>query len=226
MNILTLVPFEGFVPIMTQIVKGVYRDTGDKKICYVSLNKPCKAMIATFQGEGLDPERFHIIDAVTRMAIPNPKPIEGCSFVSSPSALGEIYTMFSQLLEHEDFGALILDSISTVLVYEQPQVVLKFLHMLITKASVKGCHGAFICLKEDMSQQLLRELNMLVDVVRDYAKDIQLQPGEHEQAQKSQQQKPVAAAHHVEKEKKGGLMKKLFGKKKPQHDAPPPPPKN
>jgi len=181
-------------------------------------------MIATFQGEGLDPERFHLIDAVTRMTIPNPKPVEGCSFVSSPSALGEIYTMFSQLLEHEDFGALILDSISTVLVYEQPQVVLKFLHMLITKASVKGCHGAFICLKEDMSQQLLRELNMLVDVVRDYAKDIQLLPGEHEQTQGSQQQQPLAAAQPAGKEKKQGFMKRLFGKTKPQHDAPPPPP--
>jgi len=68
MNILTLVPFDGFVPIMTGIVKGVYRDTGEKKICYISLNKPCKALIATLQGEGLDSTRFHIIDAVTKMA--------------------------------------------------------------------------------------------------------------------------------------------------------------
>lgn len=209
MNILTLVPFEGFVPIMTQIIKGVYQDTGDKKICYVSLNKPAKAMLATLHGEGLTVERFHIIDAVTKMAISNPKPMENTTYVSSPAAFGEIYSAFCQLLDQEDFGAVILDSISTILVYEQPGVVLKFLHILITKTSVKGCHGAFICLKEDMNAQLLRELNMLVDVVRDYAKDMQM-----EEAgllpQPVQQQPPARPAPAEEKR---GFLKRLFGKK-------------
>ncbi len=219
MNILTLVPFEGFVPIMTEIIKGVYRDTGDKKICYISLNKPVKAMLATFHGEGLAVERFHIIDAVTKMAISTPKPMENTTYVSSPAALGEIYSAFSQLLEQEDFGAVIVDSISTILVYEQPSVVIKFLHMLITKASIKGCHGAFICLKEDMNVQLLRELNMIVDVVRDYAKDLPVQETGVPQPQQPQQpgQQPSQSqqppAQPPLKEKKPGFLKRLFGKK-------------
>ncbi len=223
MNILTLVPFEGFVPIMTQIIKGVYQDTGDKKICYISLNKPVKAMLATFQGEGLNIERFHIIDAVTKMAIASPKPVENTTYVSSPAALGEIYSAFSQLLDQEDFGAVILDSISTILVYEQPGVALKFLHMLITKASVKGCHGAFICLKEDMDAQLLRELNMLVDVVRDYAKEMEVEGAGvlQQQPQQPQRQQPPTQAPPAAKK---GFLNKLFGKKKDAAvDVPPPP---
>ena len=212
MNILTLVPFEGFVPIMTQIVCGVYRDTGDKRICYISLNKPYKAMVTTFQSEGLDTDRFHIIDAVTRMAMPNPKAVDNGTYVTSPSALGEIYNAFSNLLEQEDFGAVILDSISTILVYEQPGTVIKFLHMLITKASVKGCHGAFICLKEDTNPQLLRELNMLVDVVRDYAKDT---PVQAEMESKGQQQPPPQpqAQAPPPAEKRPGFLGRLFGRK-------------
>ncbi|MBS3164415.1 hypothetical protein J4439_03215 [Candidatus Woesearchaeota archaeon] len=205
MNILTLVPFDGFVPIMTGIVKGVYRDTGEKKICYISLNKPCKALIATLQGEGLDSTRFHIIDAVTKMAVAAPKPIEGCSFVSSPAALSELYATFSQLIEQEDYGALILDSVSTILVYEHGSVVIKFLHMIITKASLKGCHGAFICLKEDMDKQLLRELNMIVDVVRDYAKDMPMQEAS---------ETPPAPARRAER--KPGFLERLFGRKNTQ----------
>lgn len=221
MNILTLVPFEGFVPIMTQIVSGVYRDTGDKRICYISLNKPYKAMVMTFQSEGLDPERFHIIDAVTRMAMPNPKPVDNGTYVTSPSALGEIYSAFSSLIEQEDFGAVILDSISTILVYEQPGTAIKFLHMLITKASVKGCHGAFICLKEDTNPQLLRELNMLVDVVRDYAKDTPAQ-AEMESPGQPQQQPPQQQGQTPPPppEKRQGLLGRLFSRKGSKAMAP------
>ena len=225
MNILTLVPFDGFVPIMTEIIKGVYRDTGDKKICYISLNKPVKAMLATFHGEGLNIERFHIIDAVTKMAIPTPKPVENTTYVSSPAALGEIYSAFSQLVDQEDFGAVILDSISTILVYEQPSVAIKFLHVLITKATVKGCHGAFICLKEDMNAQLLRELNMIVDVVRDYAKDMPIQEtGVPQPQQPSQPAQPSQSQQPPPEEKKPGFLKRLFGKKKKKKEEIPPPP--
>ena len=107
------------------------------------------------------------------------------------------------ILDQEDVGAVILDSISTLLVYESPQVVTKFLHMIITKASLKGCHGAFIFLKEDTSNHIIHDLSMLVDVVRDYTKD---------GLEEKKMQPPPPESDHQENANHPGFIGRLLGK--------------
>lgn len=168
MNVIVLIPFEDFVSVMLNIIKEIYAEIGNRRICYISLNKPYKNLMLTFRGEGMDPSRFFVIDAVTKLVTPKPRESGNCYYVSSPQSVNEIYTVLSGMLEREEFGAIIFDSISTLLVYENEDVVTKFLHILITKISVTNCDAAFICLREDINSRLLKELNMLVDDVKDY----------------------------------------------------------
>lgn len=130
-----------------------------KKICYVSLNEPSDNIMSSLSLNG--GSNIFFIDCVTSM-VKQAEPRENVTFVSSPHALTEISINLKKSLEKKmDF--VLFDSISTMLIYENPLTVLKFIHnMILTLRANKIC-GAFIILKEDVCNELLKDINMLID---------------------------------------------------------------
>ena len=133
-----------------------------KRICYVTFNDPYETLadsIAPGKGSG-----FFWIDCVSA-TVKSPKPEHGVTFVSSPHALTEVSIAIKKAIEKEKTEFVILDSISSMLVYEKPLTVLKFIHNISLTLRTSGTGAAFIILREDVNEEVIKDLNMFVDKV-------------------------------------------------------------
>lgn len=129
-----------------------------RKICYVTLNKPYKTMAELF-GKQIDSGKFVFIDGVTN-DISQKK--SGVAFVSSP---GEITELEIEITRAMDSGAdtLIIDSLSTLLIYGNATDVVKFMHHLATNLRMKNKMGIFMVLEKDIDNGAIKDISMFVD---------------------------------------------------------------
>lgn len=132
------------------------------KICYVSLNKPYDTLVPIFKKLGIETGKMIFVDCVTAGFR---KPAAGLNVVSvsSPKALTEINITINKISDSKKFQGLVFDSLSTLLVYEQPSTVIKFSHSVISKLRAAESHGVFMCLREDLKGELMKDLSMFVD---------------------------------------------------------------
>lgn len=159
--ILLLLPNEKYSEKIVDVAKimGTFGS-----VCYVSLNKPYKTLVGDFEKRGVKTGKFFFIDCVTKK-VKEEEGDEQVAYVSSPRALTEMNIVMKKVLETGSIEIAIFDSLSTLLVYEDPHVVVKFAHSVISMFRTLGSKGVIISLKEDMESELIKDLNMFVDKV-------------------------------------------------------------
>jgi hypothetical protein len=131
-----------------------------KKTCYVSLNKPYEVVARELEKNKIDPKKFFFIDCTG-----NVSDSENVMHVSSPRALTELNLAISKVLDRVDVKSCLFDSLSTLLIYENPSIVIKFAHSIISAFRSKGTKVVFVCLKENMKSELIGDLSMFADKV-------------------------------------------------------------
>lgn len=161
-NILLVVTFkdkynESINTIQPEIEKSV------NKIGYITINKPFNNIIDDLNKKNLNKDKFFFIDAITA-TVQSPPVIDNCIFVSSPSALTDLGLAFSSALTEHNCDLIFIDTISTLIVYQDIGSVTKFVHNLVTKTRVLNKKAVFLALKED-SETLIKDLNMFVDEI-------------------------------------------------------------
>jgi archaellum biogenesis ATPase FlaH len=69
------------------------------------------------------------------------------------------------MLESKKPEVTVFDSLSTLLVYEDPSVVTRFVHSIISVFRSMGSKSVLISLKDDVKTELVKDLGMFVDKV-------------------------------------------------------------
>ncbi len=151
-----------------QYTKGIlklskYLSDNYKKICYVSLNEFYDSLSTNLEKVNADFDKFFIVDAITKTANTNILEKSNAIFVSSPNALVELSLAITDCLENQNPDVLILDSISTLLIYEKESTVTKFVHSLIGKIKVAGSDCYLTALEGDSENETISDLGMFVD---------------------------------------------------------------
>ncbi|MEM2619578.1 MAG: hypothetical protein QW356_08920 [Candidatus Hadarchaeales archaeon] len=136
------------------------------KICLVSLTKPASAILASFERCGLDPRRFLILDAVSRVVEAQVRG-ENVIQVSGPGAVTELGVRLGELLGSGSLDLMIIDSVSVLTIYLPELEVLKFVHALVSRLRSRRIGGIFIVPSEDRETQVVKNLCMFVDAVID-----------------------------------------------------------
>lgn len=143
---------------LTSVSVNMYDST-----CYVSLNKPYDVITGIFERNKINTKSMYFIDAVT-VGFDKPK-VKNVYFVTSPKALTEIDIEMNKVIKKNKIKSVVFDSLSTLLVYDQPSDVIKFSHSVISKLRSGNVIGFFIMLKEDIESELMKDLSMFVDKV-------------------------------------------------------------
>lgn len=144
---------------MKELVSSISSDYS--RICYVSLNKPYSAALDSIGKSGANPKKFFFVDCTG-----TPPKNEGqVVFVSSPKALTEMSITIGKVMEMGKIEVLIFDSLSTLLVYEEPFTVVKFTHSLISALRAKKAAGVLVCLEGWKSAELVKDISMFADRV-------------------------------------------------------------
>ena len=147
--------------IQEQIAFGPYSSIG-----YLSLNRPFTSVQAELKKMNADVKKFFFVDAITA-TVQSPPIISNCTFISSPSDLTTLSMAFTTLYTDQGCEVIIIDTISTLVIYQSIGSVIKFVHNLVTKARVLNKKLLLVALKED-SEDLIKDLNMFVDRVEQF----------------------------------------------------------
>lgn len=156
-NILLLVP-----PTIYQKTMNSFYSVADSSII-VSLNKPSDLIIPNFPKESKN--------VVICIGNRNEN-FEGNNkiCIQSPNGLSEISISISQATRVFSNPKLIFDSLSTLLVYNQLDVVLKFVHFIVSKARLLNYGTVFIMVKDSESEKMIPKFGAFFDEIV-YLKD-------------------------------------------------------
>jgi len=99
---------------------------------FVTINKSGKDLIATLQQHKVDCTKLFIIDAISKRGPSSEELGVNISYVDSPQNLTEMQAQISDFVENLPPGEhfFILDSLSTMLIYNAEKTVEKFVHSL------------------------------------------------------------------------------------------------
>lgn len=133
----------------------------------VAVNRPYTVMKETLAKEGVDVKKLFFIDLVTRTPDGRPQAYADCICVTSSQNLTEISIAISQALSVLPKGKrfLLLDSVNTLMTYNNPAIVLKFFHFVITKLREAGVNGIFVVSDDKADHALMVQLSSFVDKV-------------------------------------------------------------
>ncbi|MFH1056072.1 MAG: hypothetical protein V1744_08275 [Candidatus Altiarchaeota archaeon] len=153
--------FEGVVSIFKH-------EIGDRYAVYVTTNKPYNHIINLFKEEGIDTSRIFFIDCITREVstgkIPEPP---NCLFVESLQDMTAIAIAINTGIEHlPGHKILLLDSLSTLLLYNDSKVVGQFSNFLLNKLRIQEMDGIMLALESDMDHTIIKTIESFMDEVR------------------------------------------------------------
>lgn len=160
--LLMLIDEEQYMKQLSEIIKAV--EKSHTMICYVCLNKPYEDVIRDLGSKQIDTKRFFFIDVLTSH-YKKPAKVENCIFLSSPSNLENLRSAIKDAMT-KGCSAIIMDTISTLLIYQEASNIVKFTHSILTEGK-KSVKKLFIVLKEEPvmeeSKALIDDLNMFAD---------------------------------------------------------------
>ncbi len=138
---------------------------------YVTITKPYDNIISQF-GEGIsESNNIKFIDCISRAAGIS-KVDSNCIFIESPTMLEklglEIMNIFKEVDENTN-KYLILDSLSTLVIYNDPEIVTEFFYQMANRTRVRNIHTISLAIEEEGIESLnkLIYLNDKILKVRD-----------------------------------------------------------
>lgn len=132
--LLILIGEDNYINKLCDIVKSV--EKSKNKICYVCLSKPYKDVLNDLKKNGINTKLFFFIDILSSH-YEQPKSRTNCIFLKSPINLKSIKDAITESIEKENCSVLLLDTISTLLIYQGSFSILRFTHSLIVEEKKK-----------------------------------------------------------------------------------------
>jgi len=137
--------------LRTSVLEAIQQlsDTGKTGII-LSLSEPQMLLKKGLEKKGIDTSGHLFIDCVTASATGRPGDEENCFYLNKCSDLtgmGIAVTKALSAVEDKENMFLILDSVSTMLIYNESTVMIRFLHMLINKIQLNEATGILFSAK-------------------------------------------------------------------------------
>lgn len=117
---------------------------------FVTMNKSGNSLIEMLKEHGVDCSSLFIVDVISKGESEKELPVKNISFVDSPQDLTEIQTEINEFVEKLPSGErfFILDSLSTMLIYNAEKTVERFAHRLSEMLRSQGFQSVFIIMDE------------------------------------------------------------------------------
>ncbi|HUK39032.1 MAG TPA: hypothetical protein VLV30_07960 [Methanomicrobiales archaeon] len=143
-------------------------------VIVVTTNQPYAILRKNYEKDGIDLSKVGFIDAITRYAVGEvPAGAKGVRFTSSPSDLTQLGIAISDSLK--DMGgrkaAILIDSVSTMLIYLPSTSLSKFIHFVSSKLKILDMAGIFLAVEDGLDPTLLSQLTTFVDQVVNMDRD-------------------------------------------------------
>jgi hypothetical protein len=159
------------VPEMNMLVMKKMLKSGCIPVI-VTVNKPCRVLAKMYAKEGISPDAYYVIDAVTQYSggecIPGPK----IKYVTNPSNITDLGIAITELLRQMPAGkkCIMFDSVSMLLIHIPSVTASKFLHFVVNKLKLSDVSGVLLCAEKGLDPLILSQMSSFVDHITDYEK--------------------------------------------------------
>jgi len=132
--------------------------TPDTVEVYVSANKPYFALKQEMETAKISTQNMFFLDCASGLMGKEPQEIDNTYILSGPTNLTELSITLSSLLSSEKLKGkeagtvLFLDSVSTFLIYNDANVVARFLHTIAGRVRTHNIRGVFFSLHDDIQK--------------------------------------------------------------------------
>ena len=163
---LATVDSQNYQDVNTDLLKTLVNEQKTPGV-YVTMNKPFKTLKSLFDKEGINTKIIIFIDAVTESS--RVEMTQDCLFIGNPEKLSDISIAMDQAVRAITFDEkfVFFDSLSTLLIYNNPNTIAKFIHFLSTKMREWKVKGIIISLERD-NKQLIDKLIQFCDLSFDF----------------------------------------------------------
>ena len=139
------------------ILQAVEAVSGGQKGVYLTVNWPHHKLKAFFRAKNIDSSHIKFVDAITAMAMPHIRNHETCAFIQHPADLTYMDVQILEALKNiEGKKFLIVDSVSTLMAYNEKEKVMRFMHAL--SASLKSGGDATLITLESGDNAAARQV--------------------------------------------------------------------
>lgn len=145
-----------------------YYTTDRNALClYVTVTRPASTIQNQLRKQGADTDNVFYIDCATPLAGSGLKRAENAVFVK-PQKLSDISISVTEALKSlpaDREKILILDTLTTLMLYNDENVVSKFAHSLVTRLRERDITGVLLTVEEETDEDVKAQLTQFCDCV-------------------------------------------------------------
>lgn len=132
---------------------------------YITMNKPYSSMVSALKKSGVDTSKLFFIDAISGVIGAKESGADNCVMLRSPSSLTELGIAISKVCSVEKARFLMMDSLSTLLVYNNQNSTVKFVHYVATRLRKCAWPGVIFSLEKDIQGSVLESISQFCDKI-------------------------------------------------------------
>ena len=129
------------------------------------MNRLITKVRKALEQNGMDLNKYHFVDAVTKSVIPNPELYTNCLYIPSPNDLTKLSIGITKMLRNAGPDYVLFDSVSSLLIYESLELSNQFLHSLANKLNAFGTKSLYTCLQGEEEEKVIRSLSLVIEKV-------------------------------------------------------------
>jgi len=131
---------------------------------YISANRPSERIKAAMQDQDIEVGGMQLIDSISRVAGKRLERTKDTVFIDNPSSLEEIGMYADNMLEKmAPPRFVILDALSSLIIYSDPKSVKEFTHFIINKMRLGGIGGFILSVENEEAQELVNAIKPMCD---------------------------------------------------------------
>ena len=132
----------------------------------LSASRPYSNLLKLYRNNNIDVKKLFILDCISKSHGKGLEKAGNVLYLDGVSALTEISVSISkaiELIHYKKF--MFIDSITTMLIYNKPDIFGKFIHVILTKMRINGVSGLLISLVNETNKEIRAEIAQLCDKV-------------------------------------------------------------
>jgi hypothetical protein len=135
-------------------------------IC-ITINRPYASLVSLLKAEKIDTSRMFFIDLITKTPGGSPTRTDKCIFMGSATNLTDLSIAISQAVSANpgEKKFIFLDSLSTMLIYNEAGTLSKFSHFLTSRLRQWNVNGLFMSLDTASDKEVTASLSQFCDRV-------------------------------------------------------------
>ncbi len=132
---------------------------------YISVSRPYDYIIEAVNESGADASQIMFVDCISQMAGKAPEKSDNVVFVENPGSLEEVSMYLDRMLSkvNTEKKFLFLDSLSSLLIYNNDKSVKEFTHFIINKMRLEKIAGVILSTEKKEAEDMVRTLIPMCD---------------------------------------------------------------